>query len=242
MDDVKKAPKSQIIKAGNAPEYSSYNFFSFNEIKDLEEKIQQLEEAFKREKKHRQEDQEIFEKKHLETDVAYKDTLNKEKKTAYDKGFADGKAEGVKVGEKSVFAAAEYLKQCGSQLLASKTAFLKEAEASALKLAIAVAGKIIDNQAIQNNEIVLASIQKALAEINDKTGIVLRISESDFSTVKDKISQLKDMFDDLGQVKIMIDERVKKGGVIIETNSGEIDARIEMQLDEILVQLLDNQD
>ncbi len=241
MDSFKKKHISQVIKAEKAPEYTSYNFNSFNEKRDLEDRIMQLEIAYKREKKYREEDKEHFEKQLLQNDIQFQDTLNREKKLAYDKGFADGKTEGVKTGEQSVFAAAEYLKQCGVQLISSKTAFLKEAEASAIKLAVAIAGKIIEDEAIQNNEIILASIRKALAQINDKTAVVLRISESDFSTVKDKLSQLKNIFDDLSQVKIMIDERVNKGGVIVETNSGDIDARIEVQLDEILVQLLDNQ-
>jgi len=219
---------------------TSFNFFSFNEKRDLEQRISQLEEALKREKKHSAEDRERLERRLLEADVIFQERLNKEKKTAFEQGTASGKAEGIKAGEQSVFVAAEYLKQCGNKLLEYKNTFLKEAEISALRLSVAVASKIVEKEISENSDLIQTSLSKALKLINDKTGIVFRISEADFSVVKDKLPQLKSAFDDLAHIKIQIDERVSKGGAIIETNSGDIDARIEVQLDEILVQLLDN--
>lgn len=40
-------------------------------------------------------------------------------------------------------------------------------------------------------------------------------------------------FDDIRNMTIVEDNSIKRGGVVIETSSGEVDARLEQQLNEI---------
>jgi flagellar biosynthesis/type III secretory pathway protein FliH len=72
-----------------------------------------------------------------------------------------------------------------------------------------------------------------IARVRDRQEIVIHANPADIET----LNRYRDQFirlEDLGALRIIEDSRVGlPGGILIETSSGEIDARVETQLDRI---------
>jgi len=102
-----------------------------------------------------------------------------------------------------------------------------------LDLALAVAGKIVCNEVSANKEIILKVIKRAFSKVVDHDKIVIRISPSDLKIVEDSKSQFLEFVDNIERITIEEDKTIQDGGCVIETNLGEIDARIGKQLQAI---------
>ena len=229
---------SIITKEDEENPYKSYSFDSFNEKREFEEKIASLEEIISNLKKDNEDNFNDFEKQSISKDIEFQDKLEKDIKDSFDKGFKEGEVEGIKKGETSVLSAAEFLKESGNKIFEQKNKFLTESEKSIVQLAVHIAEKIIDREIDNDDEIVVRTIKKSLKLISDKTNLIVRLAEEDLEIVKDKTPEIISIFDDIPSLKVSVDDRVKKGGVIIETNSGLIDARLKVQSQEIFDSLI----
>jgi flagellar assembly protein FliH len=109
----------------------------------------------------------------------------------------------------------------------------KTLESDAYKFALAVAGRIVKHEVTIQDDIVIAQIREAIQRIMGVETIKLRVHPADESVVQ---SHRNAFLSSLGNVREMIieaDERVERGGCIIESPSGNIDARISTQLHQI---------
>ena len=61
----------------------------------------------------------------------------------------------------------------------------------------------------------------------------IRISPSDLQVLKNARTELSDLVDNIQGVTFEEDETILHGGCIIETTSGDIDARVEKQLEAV---------
>jgi flagellar biosynthesis/type III secretory pathway protein FliH len=73
-------------------------------------------------------------------------------------------------------------------------------------------------------------VEQAIAKVNDTRQLVIRINPKDMDTIRALEQDLLPV-DDLGTVfRIEADEGIKRGGCVIETKLGDIDARIDKQI------------
>ncbi len=237
--EFKKVEYKSVITAEDEENpYKSYSFGSFNERRELEEKIATLEEIISNLKKDNEDNFNDFDKQSIQKDIDFKENLDKEKEKSFKEGFEEGKTVGIKEGENSVISAATFLKDSGEKLFAEKKKMLTEGESSMIQLAVHVAEKIVNKEVEKDNEIVINTIKKSLKLISDKTDLIVKLSARDLEVVKNRIPDIISVFDDIGSLKVSVDDRVKKGGAIIETNSGTIDARLKIQSQEIFDSLI----
>jgi flagellar assembly protein FliH len=175
-------------------------------------------------------------------------TLTQERlagKRAVADNFEKGKAEGFAAGEKSghdkakaVFDAeiakikeqtAKYFKQ----LEDSKKTMINGLEHVLLSFCVELTKKILSCELETNKEIITATIKRALAMIADRENVVIRVSPGDMEVASGNKDFLSSVTERLENVRIEEDTRVGKGGCIIESNSGTVDARLGVQLEEV---------
>ncbi|QEY18594.1 hypothetical protein D0C16_22970 [Cellvibrio sp. KY-GH-1] len=80
-------------------------------------------------------------------------------------------------------------------------------------------------------EFLNAVLQSAVSKIADRKNIKLHLSNEDYDLVKQMLTD--NLFQLQGVADIVSDDRVKKGGCIIETENGIWDARLDSQLERI---------
>jgi flagellar assembly protein FliH len=166
-------------------------------------------------------------------------------KKAVEEAFKQGKAEGLKLGTEkgNAEASSVYQKNIG-EIQQNVASFLKKVEESKrdifshsehiiLKMCLEITRKIIASEITTRQDVILNVIKKALSYIAEREKLVIRVAPDDLKILNDKRDFWEPVTEKIKDVSIEPDERVSKGGCIIESNTGTVDARLGIQMDEI---------
>jgi flagellar assembly protein FliH len=159
-------------------------------------------------------------------------------KAAFEKGLAEGHKKGEETGHKK--AADDYNKKI-AEIQARVNAFLKKLEEDKIgifsnsdricvRLACEFAKKVLHKELSTNADAILPVVKRALSLVAEKERIVIRVAKDDFETVSGKKDFWAPVTERLVNVAIELDDKIERGGCIIESNSGMVDARLGVQL------------
>ncbi|MFN3454348.1 MAG: FliH/SctL family protein [Pseudobdellovibrio sp.] len=160
---------------------------------------------------------------------------------AYEEGYKLGREEGfaaalekkTKEIERGLFDLGEVLNQVQSL----KPDLIANNESHIVHLIYQVAQKIAFDHIEQKPEIVLDVIQKAIQSSQADEDITVLVSPDQLGFIE-KYKELKsEKFEFLKNVKLQASEKVHSGGCIVQTNYGEIDARVEERIKTIWQEL-----
>ncbi len=160
---------------------------------------------------------------------------------AYEKGVADGMARGNEEGrtrakteyDRQLHQVQERIGSFLAALEASKKSIYGNAHSILLRLCLELARKVVHEETRTNPDIVLSVVKKSLSYIADRERIVVRVAGDDLETVSQNRNFWLPVSERIDSVSIVPDERIEKGGCIIESNSGVADARLGVQMDEL---------
>jgi len=152
-------------------------------------------------------------------------------------GAETGRAEGVRTTtgeyEKRIDELQERIGDVLSHFETAKREAVLNAEHLLLRLCLAVCGKIIDREVATDPELILTIIKRSLSYIGHREKMTLRVAPDDLEMA----AQRKDFWITVGErledIAIIADERIDRGGCIIDSNSGLVDARLGVQFSEI---------
>jgi type III secretion protein L len=102
-------------------------------------------------------------------------------------------------------------------------------EQDVLRLSVKIAEKIIGNEIKADPQTLAEIVAKALRNVRRNELVTIRVNPADASTVEGHREKL----DPAGRARfleVVADPRVTKGGCLIETESGAVDAQLETQL------------
>jgi len=151
------------------------------------------------------------------------------KEENYKKGFADGIQHSKKEVNSSLEAAAVLIKKVSRV----RDEILLNTEQQVVKLAFAIAEKVINQEVTTRRDIVLSVLKKALNNISETEGMKIRLNPHDFRYMMEMKKDFLQSFEGIRNVTFEEDTAVKRGGAVVETMFGEVDARLESQLREI---------
>jgi len=152
-------------------------------------------------------------------------------------GFAKGEAAAhEKATDRYDLQLDELQKKCNrylAQVEKAKKNIFANADTMLLALCCEFAKKIIQTEVSIRPEIILPVLHKALSYIADRERLVIRVAKDDVETVSGKKDFWMPVGEQLESIVIEADERIEKGGCIIESNSGVADARLGVRFDEL---------
>ncbi len=160
---------------------------------------------------------------------------------AYQRGFADGREKGMTDAEvkwsslerQKIEPLLMSLKEMLSQLNNIRKETYQEIEKEVVELALAIARQVICQEVTLNRDIVACVAREALAKVDNPGRVKIKMNPSDLEFINKTRSQLNDLLKNIDNVTLEAEEQIQCGGCIIETDLGEIDARIERQLQAI---------
>lgn len=159
-----------------------------------------------------------------------KEESGKREGKAYEKGFVEGEKAGIEAVTKKVEPALNNFNQAATELENIAKKIHLNAERESIDLALAIAKKIVGHEIATNKEVVLSVVKEALKDVVDPEKIRIRMSPSDMEVLRDAKFQFSKYVDNIEAIIFEEDETIGCGGCVIETNLGNIDARIEKQL------------
>jgi flagellar assembly protein FliH len=143
---------------------------------------------------------------------------------AFEDAFVQGEKAGYEMGMKKVETVIRRLNGYISDLSFFKEELLERSRKLSTELALVFTEAIILRECDEKRETVLRMAKKALDLCEERNDIVIRIRKED----ADRISP-----DEVSHLRIVRDDTLKEPGFIIETNFGDIDGRISVQLEEL---------
>lgn len=97
---------------------------------------------------------------------------------------------------------------------------------------------IIKKETEESDQLVLSTVRNTLRRVVEGTSLRIRVNPADLETTRNYRAEILEMLDGIRHLEILEDRRVGRGGCVMETESGNIDARIETQL-QLLGDVLD---
>jgi flagellar biosynthesis/type III secretory pathway protein FliH len=164
------------------------------------------------------------------------DEAKVEVQNAYDKGFQDGQESSTAAYEKELNEHRTWIKSVHTILEKMRSEFSDEIlllEKSSVKVAIIITEHLIQREIERDNNIIFQLVRKAINSIDEESIMKLSVNPEDYEIIN---SQRPKLFNDktLGRtVEISSDEEVDRGGCILHTDAGIVDARISTQLESI---------
>lgn len=151
---------------------------------------------------------------------------------AYRAGFEEGRKAGIQIGRQERESQLRILQGMTQELHGKKKELLRGSESETLNLALAVAGKIMKEE-VSNTGKVKELVKEAIGRALDEGSILIRLHPADLEEVESIKSELISSREGVKVLRLVGDSRVGRGGCLIETDSGNIDARLDRQLAEV---------
>lgn len=155
----------------------------------------------------------------------------------YDRGRAQGLAEAAAaISERdaaAVQAAEERLRVLMENIARETARFTGDLEREAYRFAIAVAERIVKREIALDESVVLRQMREAIRRIIGAETITMRVHPADEALVRSHRSAMLASADAVREILIEGDDTIERGGCILESATGNVDARIGTQMRQI---------
>jgi flagellar assembly protein FliH len=117
-----------------------------------------------------------------------------------------------------------------------------DARLDLVKLALAIARRVTRQEALRDRQVATAVVEDALRTAGAARRVALRVNPVELDTLEKYLPDLLSKLRSIEEVELTPDDTLTPGGCVLRFGSGQIDARIETQLDRIAAELLDQKD
>ena len=152
---------------------------------------------------------------------------------AYEKGYQQGEVAGQEIGRKQFESVIKSLESGLKALEEEKGRILREMEPDVLALALAIARKVVHGEIEVNPDVVIRNIRACMGQLANKDKVTVRINPSDYNHVAAYRDNLAEDAAGVRTLAFEADPSIPRGGARVETDFGELDARIDQQLEQI---------
>ena len=154
-------------------------------------------------------------------------------KNAFQQGVTEGEKEGFEAGTKKIEPLINSLTQILQQLGNIRQEIHQSVEKEVVQLALSIAKKIVCHEVKTTPETVVCVAREALSRVENPGNIKIKMNPADLQFIKDTQSQLSHFLHDVETIRFEAEDSIQSGGCLIETDMGDIDARIEKQFQAI---------
>ncbi|AYE36175.1 flagellar assembly protein FliH [Borrelia turcica IST7] len=163
----------------------------------------------------------------------YEDRLKNELEVATTMGRKEGYEAGFSKGCEDFDRLLGKLNSMIASLVAKRREILESSGDQIMKLVMQIAVKVVKKIVDTQKNVVIENVNEALRKIKNKTNIIIRVNLDDVDIVRHEKNEFISKFNFIEHLEVIEDVNIGKGGCVIETDFGEIDARISSQLDRI---------
>ena len=160
-------------------------------------------------------------------------------KEAYSRGYDTGKEEGFQEGTRELQRLLDRLHVIINTVIDKRKEIIEDAETQVIDLVLLISRKVVKVISENQRNVVINNVVQALRKLKSRGDVAIRVNLSDLDLTTEHIKDFMKMVENVKSITVLEDSTVEKGGCIIETDFGEIDARISSQLREIEEKVLE---
>jgi flagellar assembly protein FliH len=146
-------------------------------------------------------------------------------------GYADGKAEVERLIQRTQTVLERAQDKRGD--------ILAESEQQIVDLVLLIARKVVKAISESQRTVVVSNVVQALRKIKARGNVLIRVNLADLKLTTEHTKDFIRMVEGVQNIQVLEDSTVDPGGCIVETDFGEVDARIASQLAELEDKILE---
>ncbi|MCR5400300.1 MAG: flagellar assembly protein FliH [Treponema sp.] len=154
-------------------------------------------------------------------------------------GQESGLEEGYKAGQEEVNRLIARLHKIVESVMTRREEILKDTEQQIVDLVILMTRKIVKIISENQKGVVLSNVLAALKKVKTRGNVTIRVNLDDYKTTTEHKAEFIRRVENVQGITVLEDSAVDKGGCIVETDFGAIDARIASQLGELENKILE---
>lgn len=151
------------------------------------------------------------------------------KKEGYDAGYEDGYVNGTKESERLI----DRLHNVLDAVMKRREEILNETEYQIVELVVLMARKVVKIISENQKTVIMNNVLQALKKVKGRGDVTIRVNLVDAKLTSDHINDFISRVEAVKGITVVEDTTIEKGGCIVETDFGAIDARISSQLAEL---------
>lgn len=110
------------------------------------------------------------------------------------------------------------------------SAIIESSEKELVRLSLVIAEKIIGRMLEEDSELILSIAAQAIESVRQQRELVLRVHPDDAQLLRNSRKKLMDLLGRTKDIAVREDPEVQRGGCVIETENGTVDAQLRTQL------------
>jgi flagellar assembly protein FliH len=173
----------------------------------------------------------------LEAEV--RKSLENERREAKEQGKTEGKEDGYAEGKAEVDRLIERTQVVLERAQDKRADILSDTEKEIIYLVLLITRKVIKVISENQRDVIISNVVEALRKVKAKGNITIKVNLADLKLATEHKQDFIALMEGVKTINIVEDSSVDKGGCIIETDFGEIDARIASQLAELENRILE---
>jgi flagellar assembly protein FliH len=175
---------------------------------------------------YQQQAQSMMEQANQQIQAAAEQVQRQAQEIGFQQGYEQGLQQGGLTAQQQVYEQLVESRDIFIQAIKQRHLMLASAEPDLARLAIKVAEKLVGQELQQNPETIVGIVRLALAGIGDREQVLIRVHPVDYDKVVEHRSSFEKMIEGLKKFDVVADAAIDVGGCAIETNLGNIDARL----------------
>ncbi|MFN3411614.1 MAG: flagellar assembly protein FliH [Exilispira sp.] len=249
LDDIRQ--EIEVLRNEWKVEYENMKKKAEEEAKQIVQKAEDLAFAKIKESKAqanieiekiKQEAQRIIDEAKLEAkeiletaENKSKDIIEENRKRGYEEGYEEGYSKGLDEVKHLI----ERMHKIISEVIAKRQEIIEGTEYQIISIVLLIVKKIIKIITENQKTVIINNVVEALKKVKGSKNVIIRVNIDDIAMATKHKEDFIRMIEGLEGIQFLEDSSIEKGGCIIETDFGEIDARISLQLKEIEDKILE---
>jgi flagellar assembly protein FliH len=247
--------KGEFIKKDIEPKILNYNKDKKEDnIIKSEESEKSIKQILEEEVKQKREELEMINAEILRKKVSteneiqkmYKDADEKieyEIKVSQNRGYQDGYQIGVEKGKEEIIQSAvvilDRIEKIHEDILNQKITMLEENEEDLIELSFNLAQKIVKKEITCDKDIIRKNLVEAMKKVPISKNLTIIVNWEDLEYIKEIKNKLFSEIHGVEKIDIVENRSIERGGCILETSMGTIDATINSQLEIVYEKLME---
>lgn len=142
-----------------------------------------------------------------------------------------GHAEGVAAADREMSDMMATMRNLVDMARVERHKLMESAEPELVRLAVGIAERVLHQQIALDRGVVVEMARVAISRLVEKESVTVRVNPGDLERMREHRDELLSN-GEIKNFRVVEDQRVDRGGVVVETDGGTIDARISTQVNE----------
>lgn len=142
--------------------------------------------------------------------------------------------EGLKAGKEAAYQAFsdvfDLIETVKSAFVTQRKLWAEAAEADIVKLTLVIAEKLVQQELATHPDLIVGFIRAILKETSENQRLTIQVNPDDLELINKHLPELKQTLGSVKTFEAESNSSIPRGGVILDMDSGMLDARIETQM------------